>query len=124
LSKNLIAFEDGRSLRPHSFRSLGQVATLGRREGIADIRGMRFKGLPGWLVARAIHLMQVPGASRRLGVLSNWILSLLFPGNIVTVAGLIDAPSLAGGPARPVAGAVRLPPAEETPKTRPERPSP
>jgi NADH dehydrogenase len=122
LSKNLVAFENGRTLHPHKFRSLGQVATLGRREGIADIRGVRFKGLPGWLVARGVHLMQVPGASRRLGVLSNWVLSLLFPGNIVTVAGLIDAPTLAGGAARPVAGAVRLPSPEENPSTPPEQP--
>jgi NADH dehydrogenase len=124
LSKNLIALQAGRSLQPHRFRSLGQVATLGRREGIADIRGIRLKGLPGWLVARAIHLMQVPGVSRRLGVLSNWITSALFPGNIVTVAGLIEAPSLAAGPAPPVAGAVRLPSPEETPTNSPERPSP
>jgi NADH dehydrogenase len=124
LSQNLIALEAGRRLHPHKFRSLGQVATLGRREGIADIRGMRLKGLPGWLVARAIHLMQVPGASRRMGVLSNWTLSLLYPGNIVTVAGLIDAPSLATGSTRPVAGAVRLPSPEEMPSTGPEPPSP
>jgi NADH dehydrogenase len=123
LSANLIAFDNGKSLQPHKFRSLGQVATLGRREGIADLQGMRFTGLPGWLVARSIHLMQVPGASRRLGVLSNWTLSLLFKGNIVTIADLIDAPSLTGGSARPVAGAVRLPPPEETPVTRSEPPS-
>jgi NADH dehydrogenase len=78
LSANLIAFENGKSLQPHKFRSLGQVATLGRREGIADLRGIRMKGLVGWLAARAVHLMQVPGMSRRVGVVSNWAHSLLF----------------------------------------------
>ncbi len=109
LSTNLMATQDGRPLRPYRFRSLGQVATLGRKEGIADMRGIRLSGLPGWLAARGVHLMQVPGASRRLGVVGDWILSLLFPGNIVTVAGLIDAPSLAGDPGRPLVAAVRLP---------------
>jgi NADH dehydrogenase len=121
LSKNLVAFQGGRTPQPYSFRSLGQVATLGRREGIADIRGVRLKGLPGWLAARAVHLMQVPRMSRRVGVVGNWIMSFLFPGNIVTVAGLIDTPLLAAGSAQPVASAVRLPlpatpdlPAEDT----------
>jgi NADH dehydrogenase len=121
LSRNLKAIERGRAAQAYKFRSLGQVATLGRREGIADIRGVRLKGLPGWMVARAIHLMQVPGASRRLGVLNDWVLSLLFRGNIVTVAGLVDAPSLAAGRARPVADAVRLPaPDEAAPPGGPE----
>jgi NADH dehydrogenase len=88
LAANLIAVQDGRPLRPYRFRSLGQVATLGRREGIADLRGVRLSGFPGWFAARSVHLMQVPGTSRRLRVLSDWILWLLFRSDIVTFAGL------------------------------------
>jgi hypothetical protein len=72
--------------------------------------GVRLSGLPGWLAARGVHLLQVPGASRRMGVVGDWLLSLLFPGNIVTLSGLIDAPSLAPGATQPLAAAVRLPP--------------
>jgi NADH dehydrogenase len=97
LAANLMAAQDGSRLRPYGFRSLGQVATLGPKEGIADIMGVRLSGLPGWLAARGVHLLQVPGASRRVGVIGDWILALLFPGNIVTLAGLIDAPGLAAG---------------------------
>jgi len=96
LAANLMATEGAGSLRPYRFRSLGQVATLGRTEGIADIMGVRLSGLPGWLAARGVHLMQVPGASRRLGVLSDWILALIFHGNLVTLSGLIDPPPMAG----------------------------
>ena len=71
--------------------------------------GLRLSGLPGWLAARGVHLMQVPGASRRLGVVGDWMLSLLFPGNIVTLSGL-DALSIAPSAAQPLAEAVRLPP--------------
>jgi NADH dehydrogenase len=109
LSANLMALQDGRPLGTYRFRSLGQVATLGRKEGIADMGGVRLSGLPGWLAARSVHLLQVPGASRRLGVVSDWVLSLLFPGNVVTVAGLIDPPTIAAGSGRPVTAAVRLP---------------
>jgi NADH:ubiquinone reductase (H+-translocating) len=101
LSQNLIALDEGRPVQAHSFKSLGQVATLGRREGIADLRGVRLRGLPGWLAARSVHLMQVPGASRQLGVVMDWLHALLFPGNIVMLSGLVEAPSLVPGTARP-----------------------
>ncbi len=109
LSDNLKALDEGRPLQAHRFRSLGQVATLGRKEGIADMFGVRVSGLPGWLAARGVHLMQVPGASRRIGVVGDWILSLLFPGNIVTLSGLVDAPNLGPGGGQLPAAAVRLP---------------
>ncbi|MCL2788817.1 MAG: FAD-dependent oxidoreductase [Micrococcales bacterium] len=109
LGKNLLALQEGRAPQSYNFRSLGQVATLGRKEGIADLRGIRLTGLSGWLAARAVHLMQVPRRPQRIGVIGNWAASLFFPGNLVTVAGLVDAPSLGTGSAPPVASPVRLP---------------
>jgi NADH dehydrogenase len=109
LAANLMSAQDGRPLQPYRFRSFGQVATLGRKEGIADLMGVHLSGLPGWLAARGVHLMQVPGASRRLGVVSDWILSLLFKSNIVTLSGLIDPPTIVGGANRSVGAGPRLP---------------
>jgi NADH:ubiquinone reductase (H+-translocating) len=109
LVKNLSALRDGMPLEHYRFRSLGQVATLGRKEGIADIRGVRLRGLPGWLAARGAHLVQVPGASRRLGVVSDWALALFFPPNMVTYTGLLEAPSIGTSFDRPVARPLRLP---------------
>jgi NADH dehydrogenase len=109
LAANLLAAQTGRPLQPYRFRSLGQVATLGRKEGIADLNGIRMSGLAGWLAARGVHLMQAPGASGRLRVLNDWILSLLFPGNIVAFAGLPDPPTIGATPARPLATPHRFP---------------
>jgi NADH dehydrogenase len=109
LAANLRAAQDGRPMRPYRFRSLGQVATLGRKQGIADLNGIRMSGLAGWLAARGVHLMQAPGASCRLRVVNDWILSLLFPGNIVAFAGLLDPPTIGAAPARPLATAHRFP---------------
>jgi NADH:ubiquinone reductase (H+-translocating) len=110
LAANLLAAQDGQPMQPYRFRSLGQVATLGRKHGIADLNGIRMSGLAGWLAARGVHLIQAPGASSRLRVLSDWALSLLFPGNIVAFAGLLDPPSIAAAPARPLASPHRFPP--------------
>ena len=42
---NLLAAQDERPMQPYRFRSLGQVATLGRKHGIADLNGIRMSGL-------------------------------------------------------------------------------
>jgi NADH dehydrogenase len=118
LAGNLAAYADQRPLQPYRFRSLGQVATLGRREGIADLFGVRLSGLTGWIAARGVHLLQVPRASRRVGVVGNWIHSALFPGNIVTLARMMDAPLLTADSVAPVPASVRLPPPTETGPTQ------
>ena len=39
---------------PYGYRMLGQVATLGRFKGIADVLGIHLSGFPGWFVARTL----------------------------------------------------------------------
>ena len=62
----------------YGYRMLGQVATLGRHRGIADIMGVRFRGFPGWLVTRTYHLLQLPLFSRKLRVVADWTVDLFF----------------------------------------------
>jgi NADH dehydrogenase len=64
--------------RPYRYRMLGQVATLGRYRGIADVLGLRLRGFPGWFLTRTYHLYQLPLLSRKLRVVTDWTVSLLF----------------------------------------------
>jgi NADH:ubiquinone reductase (H+-translocating) len=64
--------------RPYRYRMLGQVATLGRYKGIADVMGLRLRGFPGWWVTRTYHLFQLPLVSRKLRVLVDWTTALFF----------------------------------------------
>jgi len=64
--------------KPYRYRMLGQVATLGRYRGIADVFGIRLRGFPGWFVTRTYHLYQLPLLSRKLRVVADWTVSLLF----------------------------------------------
>ena len=57
---------------------LGQVATLGRYRGIADVMGLRLRGFPGWFVTRTYHLYQLPLLSRKLRVVVDWTVALFF----------------------------------------------
>ncbi|HEY5693445.1 MAG TPA: NAD(P)/FAD-dependent oxidoreductase [Gaiellaceae bacterium] len=73
LARNLVG-----PARPYGYRMLGQVATLGRHKGIAEVLGLRLRGFPGWWVTRSYHLYQLPLAQRKLRVVVDWTVSLFF----------------------------------------------
>jgi NADH dehydrogenase len=64
--------------KPYRYRTRGQMATLGRRHGIALIGDLPLSGAPGWLVARGYHLLQMPFNARRARVLADWTSAALF----------------------------------------------
>jgi NADH dehydrogenase len=75
--------------KPYRYRTRGQMATLGRRHGIAVVAGLRVRGFAGWAVARGYHLLQLPFVSRRARVLADWTAAALFHRDIaeLSVAG-------------------------------------
>jgi NADH dehydrogenase len=77
--------------RPYRYRSLGQVATLGRYKGIAAVLGLRLTGFLGWFVTRSYHLYQLPLLSRKLRVVTDWTVSLLFRRDIAEL-GMLGHP--------------------------------
>jgi NADH dehydrogenase len=78
LAKNLQG-----DVRPYRYRMLGQVATLGRYKGIADVMGLRLRGFPGWFVTRSYHLYQLPLLPRKLRVVTDWTVALVFRRDVV-----------------------------------------
>jgi NADH dehydrogenase len=89
LAKNLTG-----SPRPYGYRMLGQVATLGRFKGIAEIPGLHLWGFPGWFVTRTYHLYQLPLLSRKLRVVVDWTVALFFRRDIVELSMLGHAKPL------------------------------
>jgi NADH dehydrogenase len=81
LAKNLLG-----DPRPYRYRMLGQVATLGRYKGIADILGIPVRGFPGWFVARTYHLYQLPLLTRKLRVVVDWTVALAFRRDIAELS--------------------------------------
>jgi NADH:ubiquinone reductase (H+-translocating) len=84
--------------QPYRYRMLGQVATLGRYRGIAEVLGLRLRGFPGWFLTRTYHLYQLPLFSRKLRVVSDWTLALFFRRDIVELSMLERPPRLDSGP--------------------------
>ncbi len=77
--------------QPYRYRMLGQVATLGRYKGIADVMGLRLRGFPGWFFTRTYHLYQLPLFSRKLRVLVDWTVALFFRRDIAEL-GMLGHP--------------------------------
>jgi NADH dehydrogenase len=83
LAKNLT-----RPPKPYGYRMLGQVATLGRYKGIAELPGLQLRGFLGWFVARTYHLYALPTFRRKARVVTDWTVSLFFRRDIVELSAL------------------------------------
>ncbi|MFZ3374659.1 MAG: NAD(P)/FAD-dependent oxidoreductase [Chthoniobacterales bacterium] len=78
-AKNIVATIRGKPKKPFSFTTLGQLAIIGRRTGVANILGLQFSGLLAWGLWRAIYLMKLPRFEKKLRVALSWTLDLFFP---------------------------------------------
>ena len=99
-AKNIEATIDGRPLKPFVFTTLGQLATIGRRTGVAMVFGFKFSGLVAWAMWRSIYLMKLPGLAKKVRVMMDWTLDLLFGRDIEQMITLRDVQTLSDRLAR------------------------
>ena len=83
LARNIAAELRGEAVQPFVFSTLGQLAAIGRRSGVANILGWRFQGFVAWWLWRTIYLSKLPGLDRKVRVALDWTLDLLFGKDIV-----------------------------------------
>ena len=79
LAQNLARTVRGEATVPFRFRPQGMLASIGRKNGVAEIFGFQFSGHFAWMLWRAIYLGKIPGLSRKVGVFFEWLSSALFP---------------------------------------------
>jgi hypothetical protein len=84
-AKNIVAAIRGGRKIPFTFNTLGQLAAIGRRTGVADVFGIKISGLPAWILWRTIYLAKLPSFEKKLRVMLGWMLDLFFPRNFVQV---------------------------------------
>jgi NADH dehydrogenase len=90
LARNIRAAIQGRALQPFHFDSLGALCVVGHQTACAELtipfarqKSMRFRGLLAWLLWRGIYLGKLPGLERKVRVLTDWVIELFFPRDIV-----------------------------------------
>ena len=78
VARNVAAMLGNGRVRPFKYHTKGVVAELGNTEAVALTLGLRWHGLPAWLIARTYHLLLMPGMGRKLRLLMDWNVALLF----------------------------------------------
>jgi NADH:ubiquinone reductase (H+-translocating) len=82
-----IAAHFGRSRRePFDYDTMGQLAIVGERAGVADVMGYRFSGWFAWFLWRTYYLMRIPQLEKRVRVMLDWTLDLFFTRDLVQLA--------------------------------------
>ena len=97
VAENIAAALSGQRLKPFSFRTIGLLASIGRRRGVARIFGFNFSGFLAWWMWRTIYLFKLPGLDKKVRVAFDWTLDLLFPKDVCAVDG-IESVRVSPGP--------------------------
>jgi NADH dehydrogenase len=83
LARNLTASVRGGTKKKFSFATIGQLAAIGRRTGVANILGFNFSGFIAWWLWRTIYLSKLPRFEKKLRVALDWTLDLVFSKDLV-----------------------------------------
>ena len=89
LAHNIHAALHNKSPKTFKFKALGLLAVVGHHTACAELavpftnKTLLFSGLLAWLLWRGIYLSKLPGLSRKVRVLSDWLIELFFPRDIV-----------------------------------------
>jgi NADH dehydrogenase len=92
VARNVAGMLGGASARPFRYRTKGVVVELGHNKAVAITLGIRWRGFPAWLIARTYHLLLMPGLGRRLRLLADWNVALLF-GRDASAPGRLGSPT-------------------------------
>jgi NADH dehydrogenase len=83
VARNILATLDSRPLGAFDFGGLGKMGSLGRRNAVAEVFGLRLSGFIAWFLWRTIYLAKLPGWGRRIKVATAWTLDLLLAPELV-----------------------------------------
>jgi NADH:ubiquinone reductase (H+-translocating) len=83
LANNIAASVRGDALKPFRFKTLGLLASIGRRTGVARIFGINFSGFIAWWLWRTVYLLKLPRLEKKLRVALDWTLDLFFTKDFV-----------------------------------------
>jgi len=83
LARNITASVRGGAKKKFSFATIGQLAAIGRRTGVANILGYNFSGFIAWWLWRTIYLSKLPRFEKKLRVALDWTLDLVFSKDLV-----------------------------------------
>lgn len=73
---------EGRSVPPFRYGTKGQLVSLGHRNAVGTVMGIRVSGFAAWWLWRAYYLRRLPTLARKVRVALDWALDLAFPPDV------------------------------------------
>jgi NADH:ubiquinone reductase (H+-translocating) len=105
VAHNVTSSVRGTQKKAFVFSTIGQLAAIGRRTGVANIWGINFSGFVAWWLWRTIYLSKLPRFEKKLRVAFDWTLDLIFSKDLVQFldirAPMISQPEVDRGSPRP-----------------------
>jgi NADH dehydrogenase len=96
-ARNIAAEILGRTKKPLRFTTLGQLAAIGHRTGVANVFGLNFSGFLAWWLWRTVYLLKLPRFEKKVRVALDWTLDLFCSKDFARLtAGSNSASRLAG----------------------------
>ena len=83
VARNIVATIRGRKKKKFEYSTIGLLAAIGRRTGVANILGVNFSGFLAWFLWRTIYLGKLPRIEKKVRVAFDWTLDLLFAKDLV-----------------------------------------
>jgi NADH dehydrogenase len=83
VADNVVAAISGGRRRAFRFKTIGALASIGKRTGVARILGVNFSGFIAWWLWRTIYLSKLPRFEKKVRVALDWALDLLFSKDLV-----------------------------------------
>ncbi|WP_067455911.1 NAD(P)/FAD-dependent oxidoreductase [Actinomadura macra] len=88
LGDNIVADLRGKTRKPYKHAYVGSVASLGLHKGVANVYGLKLRGVLAWLMHRTYHLSRMPTVNRKFRITADWTLALFFRREIVSLGEL------------------------------------
>ena len=85
LARNVVGVIAGRAPVPLDFTPLGTMASLGHHSAVVQAFGIRLTGFVAWWMRRTYYLFQMPRWDRRLRMILDWTVALVFRPDITKV---------------------------------------
>ncbi len=101
VARNVAAALGVGTRRPFRYKTKGSFVDMGRHQAVANTMGIRWRGFPAWFLARSYHMAAMPGMTRRLRLVSDWTVDLLFQRDASELGHLGHPESLEPAPLEP-----------------------
>jgi NADH dehydrogenase len=88
LARNVAATVKGSALDDYVHAYAGSVASLGLYRGVAEVYGIKLRGIVAWFMHRTYHVSRMPTLNRKIRILTDWTAALFFRREVVSLGQL------------------------------------